>query len=154
MNDVKLAFDAFQFYLLLRYLMRSKVAARSKQNLQFLLHRSRFLQSTINKLRVSWMRCEVNTKRMQPEKRVMTNFRLKIAHEFQYFRLNSNWCLTKYCTVNHVQQNTGNFTYLNDISVSCWRQMAAAIAIVVIYNAPMHFRHRQTDRQMDTDIVA
>ena len=22
------------------------------------------------------------------------------------------------------------------------------------YNAPMHFRHRQTDRQTDTDIVA
>ena len=26
--------------------------------------------------------------------------------------------------------------------------------IYISYNAPMHFRHRQTDRQMDTDIVA
>jgi len=24
----------------------------------------------------------------------------------------------------------------------------------ISYNAPMHFRHRQTDRQTDTDIVA
>ena len=33
-------------------------------------------------------------------------------------------------------------------------KMGSEFETKISCNAPMHFRHRQTDRQMDTDIVA